>query len=378
MRRPYQCNPTTARVSVHPTRVNLHRPPPGWDGGAAAPAPAGLEPELPFAESRVVVAAPALLIEARFRDVPLASRLLRADETRKFTVGAARGADAPVNPAYLPAAPEGAGHVLVEPLPGGFALNLAPAMRAELLTPVQVLPLRPDFGRAEAPLVLPADACLRVSCGEVAFDVYAAEPAAAVPPPTFGAVLRETGRYQLGVALVFAALLLIVRAVPEDASALAGDDLQRLRRLDSFDHHPPRHQLTGGRQRHGEQDAGRRRRAGGEGNRGKGGGSEGEADPGPPVDRGQGGPQGRAGGGGRDPKEPDARRARRRDDRFGSRGVQESVGARLRGGDVPRRDGGAADRERLRAGRSRQRRHRRGRRGNGRAHLRPRWAGHAR
>jgi TonB family protein len=208
--------------------------PPGWDVGGAAPAPAGLDPELPFAESRVVIAAPALLIDARFRDVPLASRLLRADDTRKFTVGAARGADAPVNPAYLPAAPEGVGHVLVEPLPGGFALNLAPAMRAELLTPVQVLPLRPDFGRAEAPLVLPPDACLRVSCGEVAFDVFAAEPAAAIPPPTFAAVLRETGRYQLGVALVFAALLLIVRAVPEDASALAGDDLQRLRRLDSF------------------------------------------------------------------------------------------------------------------------------------------------
>jgi len=208
--------------------------PPGWDVGAAAPGPAGREPELPFAESRVVVAAPALLIEARFRDVPLASRLLRADDTRKFTIGAARGADAPVNPAYLPAAPEGAGHVLVEPLPGGFALNLAPAMRAHLLTPLQALPLRPDFGRAEAPLVLPADACLRVSCGEVEFDVFAAEPAATVPPPTFAAVLRETGRYQLGVALVFAALLLIVRAVPEDASALAGDDLQRLRRLDSF------------------------------------------------------------------------------------------------------------------------------------------------
>ena len=50
---------------------------------------------------------------------------------------------------------------------------------------MQVLPLRPDFGRAEAPLVLPADSCLRVSCGEVEFDVYAAEPAAAVPPPTF-------------------------------------------------------------------------------------------------------------------------------------------------------------------------------------------------
>ena len=173
-----------------------------------------------------------------------------------------------MNPAYLPAAPEGAGHVLVEPLPGGFALNLAPAMRAELLTPVQALPLRPDFGRAEAPLVLPADSCLRVSCGEVDVRRVRGRAGGGVPPPTFGAVLRETGRYQLGVALVFAALLLIVRAVPEDASALAGDDLQRFRRLDSFVDHPPRHQLARGRQRHGEQDAGRRRRAGGEGNGG--------------------------------------------------------------------------------------------------------------
>ena len=179
VRRPFQCNRTTARVPVHP-RPHPQSPLPCRGGGrGATPAPGGLEPDLPFAQSRVVVAAPALLIEARFRDVPLASRLLRADETRTFTVGAARGADAPVNPAYLAAssAPlEPGGHVLVEPLPGGFALNLAPAMRAELLTPLQALPLRPDFGRAEAPLMLPADSCLRVSCGEVEFDLYAAEP----------------------------------------------------------------------------------------------------------------------------------------------------------------------------------------------------------
>jgi TonB family protein len=207
------------------------------DPGGATPAHAGLEPELPFAQTRVVVAAPALLIEARFRDVPLASRLLRADEARTFTIGAARGADAPVNPAYLAAsaAPlQPAGHVLVEPATGGFAINLAPAMQAELLTPMQVLPLRPDFGRAEAPLALPADACLRVSCGEVAFDVYAAEPAAAVPRPRFIAALRTHGRYEAGVALAFLALLLIVRAIPDDPRAVSLDDIRRMGRLTSM------------------------------------------------------------------------------------------------------------------------------------------------
>jgi TonB family protein len=122
-------------------------------------------------------------------------------------------------------------HPLVEPVVGGFAINLAPAMRAELQTPVQVLPLRPDFGHAEAPLALPADARVRVTCGEVAFDVYAAEAAAAVPRPRFGADLREGGWYTLGVALAFLALVLIVRAIPEDPLALAGDDIGRLRRL---------------------------------------------------------------------------------------------------------------------------------------------------
>jgi TonB family protein len=194
----------------------------------------GLTPEMPFAESRVVVAAPALLIEARFRDVPLSSRLLRTDETRAFTVGAARGVDAPVNPAYLPAAASlpGGGHALIEPVPGGFALNLAPAMRAELQTPVQALQLRPDFGRAEAPLALPPDARVHVACGEVAFDIYAAEPAAVVPPPRFGADLREGGRYTAGVALAFLALLLIVRAIPEDPRSLAWDDLKKDRLMD--------------------------------------------------------------------------------------------------------------------------------------------------
>src|SRR5262245_9325437 len=215
--------------SSHPAP---HRPLPPEVDPREEPTPvhAGL-PAMPFALSHVIVAAPALLVEARFRDVPLASRLLRADQTRAFTVGAARGADAPVNPAYLPASPDG-GHALVEPFAGGFAVNLAPAMRAELLTPVQVLPLRPDFGRADAPLMLPADACLRVSCGEVAFDLFAAEPAADVPRPRFAADLRAGGRYTLGVGLTFLALLLLVRAIPEDPRSMSLDDIRRDGRLD--------------------------------------------------------------------------------------------------------------------------------------------------
>ena len=161
--------------------------------------------------------------------------MLRADEPRAFTVGAARGADAPVNPAYLStstAPGEPGGHVLVEPTPGGFALNLSPAMRAELLTPTQTLPLRPDFGRAEAPLTLPVDSCLRVSCGEVAFDLYAAEPAMVVPPPRFAAAWRTHARYDAGVALALVALLLIVRAVPDDPRAVSLDDIGRMSRFD--------------------------------------------------------------------------------------------------------------------------------------------------
>jgi TonB family protein len=196
----------------------------------ATPALAALAPELPFAEARVVVAAPALLIAASFRGVPLCSRLLRADEARAFTVGAARGADAPVNPAYL----AGPGHALVEPVPGGFAINLAPAMRAELLTPVQVLPLRPDFGRAEAALALPADACLRVSCGEVAFDLFAAEPAAAIPRPGWAALLGAYGRYEAGAVMALLVLLLMAHAIPPDPRSLSLDDIRREGRLPGF------------------------------------------------------------------------------------------------------------------------------------------------
>jgi hypothetical protein len=209
--------------------------PPATGPDDATPALAGLAPEMPFAESRVVVAAPALLVEARFRGVPLASRLLRADDPRTFTVGAARRADAPVNPAYLSAstaAADSGGHVLVEPFAGGFAVNLAPAMRAELVTPAQALPLRPDFGRAEAPLALPADAYVHVNCGEVAFDLFAAEPAAAVPAPRFLERLREHARYDIGVALAFLALMLIVRAIPEDPRSLSDDYIGRSSRLD--------------------------------------------------------------------------------------------------------------------------------------------------
>ena len=57
---------------------------------------------MPFGSAPLRLAAPALLIEARFRGMTLASRLLRADEARTFSIGDARGGDAPVNPAWLP------------------------------------------------------------------------------------------------------------------------------------------------------------------------------------------------------------------------------------------------------------------------------------
>jgi hypothetical protein len=208
----------------------------------ATPALRGLAPESPFAQARVAIAAPALLVEARFRDVPLATRFLRAGETRAFTIGAARGADAPANPAYFgaSAAPgDAGGHALVAPEPGGFALNLTAAMRAELLTPVQVLPLRPDFGRAEAPLMLPADSCLRVSCGEVEIVLWAAEPATVVAAPRFGADWRSHIWYDAGVGLALLTLLLIVRAIPEDPRSLSLEDLGRNGRLDSLVTIPP-------------------------------------------------------------------------------------------------------------------------------------------
>src|SRR5262249_46780379 len=68
------------------------------------------------------------------------------------------------------------------------------------------------------------------TCGEVAFDLYAAEPAAAVPRPRLAA-WREHIRYDVGVALAFVTLLLIVRAIPEDPRSLSLSDDERIHRL---------------------------------------------------------------------------------------------------------------------------------------------------
>ena len=114
--------------------------------------------------------------------------------------------------------------MLVEPLPGGFALNLTPAMRAELLTPLQALPLRPDFGRAEAPLMLPADSlpARLVRRGRVRALRRRARGGGGAAPVRRGAGATHA-RYDAGVALALLALLLIVRAVPEDPrAAVAG------------------------------------------------------------------------------------------------------------------------------------------------------------
>jgi TonB family protein len=187
----------------------------------------------PFAPLRIDAAA--LLVEARFGDVPLAARLLRADEPGAFTIGAGRGVDAPVNPAWL-GAPAGypPAHRLVERTDAGFVVNLAPAMRAELHTPVQHLALAPDQGLAEAPLVLPRDASLLVPCGEVTFELHAAEPAPTVPRPWLGPRWLDGIGYPLGVVAALVMLVAAAHFVPDDPRALSLDGLGTAHRYDRF------------------------------------------------------------------------------------------------------------------------------------------------
>ncbi len=175
---------------------------------AAAPAPICLD-------------AATLLVEARFRDVTIASRVMRADRPGCFWIGPARRADAPVNPAWLPDAT--AGHALVEQSPAGLTVNLAPAMRAELWTPVQRLAIPPDTGAADAALALPAGAHLRIPCGEVVFELRAVEAPPLLPRPRLPRGWRTDLRYLAGVALALAALLAIARLIPEDPRALSLD-----------------------------------------------------------------------------------------------------------------------------------------------------------
>jgi TonB family protein len=191
-------------------------------------------PTAPAASAPLRLAAPALLIEARFRGVTLASRLLRADEPRVFAIGDARGTDAPVNPAWLPEADAPAGprrHVFLEAIPGGFVLNLSAAMRPRLQTELQALPLGPDTGRAEAPLALPPGSRLHVPCGEVSFDIHPAEPAAAVPRPWLPTAWREGAIYPVAVALAIGLLMLVIHLIPGDPRALSLDMLDDTGRL---------------------------------------------------------------------------------------------------------------------------------------------------
>ncbi len=188
----------------------------------------------PIVSAPLRLAAPALLVAARFRDITLATRLLRSDEPRTFAIGNARGADAPVNPAWLPEMPDPMAprrHLLVEPAPGGFVLNLTSAMRAVLQTGLQALPLGPDLGRADAPLKLPPGSHLLVPCGEVTFELQLAEPAATIPRPWLPAGWRAGVKYPLAVAIVLGLLLAIAHLIPSDPRALSLDTLDASGRM---------------------------------------------------------------------------------------------------------------------------------------------------
>ena len=188
----------------------------------------------PVVSAPLRLAAPALLVAARFREITLATRLLRSDEPRTFAIGNARGADAPVNPAWLPEMSDPQAprrHLLVEPTPGGFVVNLTSAMRAVLQTELQTLPLEPDLGRADAPLMLPPGSHLLVPCGEVTFDLQPAEPAATVPRPWLPAGWRAGVKYPLVVALLLGLLLAIAHLIPSDPRALSLDTLDASGRM---------------------------------------------------------------------------------------------------------------------------------------------------
>jgi TonB family protein len=220
------------RLPRHPL---AQPPPPPLFSGGDPDADIDATPIAPAASAPLRLAAPALLIEARFRGVTLASRLLRADAPGTFAIGDARGTDAPVNPAWLPEAgdalPGPRRHVFVEPAPGGFVLNLSAAMRPRLQTELQALAIGPDSGYADAPLALPPGSRLCVPCGEVTFDIHPAEPAAAVPRPHLPSDWRENGKYLLAVALAIGLLMLIVHLIPADPRALSLDTIDGSGRL---------------------------------------------------------------------------------------------------------------------------------------------------
>ena len=203
-------------------------PPPVPLAGSDPPFDVDARAATPVVSAPLRLSAPALLVAARFRDITLATRLLRSDEPRTFAIGNARGADAPVNPAWLPEMSDPLAprrHLLVEPAPGGFVLNLTSGMRAVLQTELQALPLLPDLGRADAPLMLPPGSHLLVPCGEVTFDLQPAEPAATLPRPWLPAGWRSGVKYPLVVAIVLGLLLAIAHLIPSDPRALSLDTL---------------------------------------------------------------------------------------------------------------------------------------------------------
>src|SRR5262249_11476832 len=150
------------RTQPHASR----RPMPPLPAGVVVP-DADEEPPVVGAAACVRLDAPALLVEASFRGVVLAARLVGRDAVPGFLIGGAHTAHAPVSPAFI-AGPE---HAIIEADRAGFSLNLSPVMRAMLWTEMSSVELRPDMGRVEAPLTLRATDVVRVECGDMIFDI---------------------------------------------------------------------------------------------------------------------------------------------------------------------------------------------------------------
>jgi TonB family protein len=249
-------DPSDANPNVRARRrSHERRPPPAPAAGGAHTgddAAAPLAPEEDAFSGVIRVAAEPLLVAARFRDVLISSRMLVADPRLRrrsgasgaFHIGADRGADAPVDPAYFGGGGGGtARHALVEIDAGAAALGepswvltLSAAMRAELDHGPQRLELRPDpplatTGAVRAALALPARSVLRVRCGEMVFEIRAAGEHAPLARPWLSPSWRREGVYLAGAALALSMLVAILFAIPSDPRALSLDDIGRNIRL---------------------------------------------------------------------------------------------------------------------------------------------------
>jgi TonB family protein len=158
----------------------------------------------------------------------------RVKSNPNFVIGSEAGADAPVDPEYVPSP----AHPLVAAQAGDYVINVTPRMGGEVVVDGQSYPLAQFVQQRGSSFSLPPNGYARLDCGETTFLLTSTNRPRVLEVPFLTWRWNEQV-YTVGSAVALLLFLLMIFSVPPDPKSLSLDLFNSDNRFVKFLIKPP-------------------------------------------------------------------------------------------------------------------------------------------